>query len=119
MQDLKAALVKLAEAKAKRRDLKKIINDQLAQSPQFCEAMEQLVAVRAKKIQVEGTIMATMPGEQQELERLNLEIKEQATLISDITLTMMMKGQETTIEDDGVKYEPNIKITFKKQLTLL
>lgn len=118
IERLKEALLNLAKTKQERKELKKIIADVFEQSQPYRETMDQFLQVKAKKGQLEAEMMAGMPTEQEKLEKLDQEIKSASELVSDMALSLYMKGENVEIETDGAKYEPKIKVSFKRQLIL-
>lgn len=118
IERLKEALINLAKTKQERKDLKKIIVGVFEQSQSYRETMDQLAQIKAKKGQLEAEMMAGMPTEQEKLETLDQEIKSASELVSDMALSLYMKGESVEIETGGAKYEPKIKISFTRQLTL-
>jgi hypothetical protein len=104
--------------KAKRDEKKKvseIFRDVFAQSKPYQEVVEQLNALKAKKMQLEHDIRADLKSEMEQLDRLKLDLQSDAVLLSDAALTKLMKGETVEITDENdVKYEPVFKVSFKK-----
>lgn len=118
MQDIKEILMRIGEAKTKRREIRKQIGEVFAQSKTYCENQETLVQLRAKKQQLEAEMMQTMPTEQDQLEKLTASIDDDTQMLSDMALTMLMKGESIAIEGEEVRWEPRIKVRFERQLKL-
>lgn len=106
--------------RAKRDEKKKvneIFRDVLAQSAPYQEALDELKASRAKKMQIEHDLRGQFAQEMEQLERLSLDLKTDAEVLSDMALTKLMKGETVEIVDENdVKFEPVFKVTFKKSL---
>lgn len=114
---LKEILDRMAEARHRRKEIKASINDVLQQSDTYRKTIDDLNALKAKKAEHEHQVMGTFPMESQELEKISASLKADAQLLADVALTMYTKGETITIEDaeNGIKYEPVFRLSFKKE----
>ncbi len=118
MQNIKEILMRIGEAKQKRREIRKRISEEFAQNSAHVKTSEELVALRGKKQQIETEIMQTMPMEQEQLEKLTASIDDDSQILSDLALSMLMKGESIAIEGDEMRWEPRISVRFERQLKL-
>lgn len=117
MQDLKAVMQRIKEKKQEKKNVHTVYKDVLAQSKAYQELLEEWNTLKAKKLQLENTLRAQCQKELEEVERLALDIKTDVQVLSDMALTMLMKGETVEVTDENdVKYEPIIKVTFKKTI---
>lgn len=117
MTELQEIYVRLKQSRHDKKKANEVFRDVLTQSKPHQEVLEQLKALKAKKAQLEHDIRADFSKEEEEIERLTLDIKTDAQLLSDVALTKLMKGETIEITDENeVKYEPVFKVAFKKAL---
>lgn len=115
MPDLKEVLQRIRETKSEKKKLNEVFRDVLAQSKPYQEVLDEMKALKAKKLQLETAIRSDFTQELEKAERLTLGIQTDMQLLTDMALTMMMKGETVEVVDENdVKYEPVFKVTFKK-----
>lgn len=115
MPDLKEIHSRIRAKKDEKKKVNTIFKDVLAQSKPYQDVLDELKKLKAKKIQIESEIRADFGKEMEQLERLTLDVKTDEILLTDLSLTMLMKGQPLDLTDENdVKYEPVFRITFKK-----
>jgi len=115
MPDLKEIHSRIRAKKDEKKKVKTIFKDVLAQSKPYQDVLDELKKLKAKKVQIETGIRADFGKELEQLERLALDVKTDEMLLTDLSLTMLMKGQSLDLTDENdVKYEPVFRITFKK-----
>ncbi|MDO8583599.1 MAG: hypothetical protein Q7R83_00270 [bacterium] len=115
MQDLKEILQRVRQKKHKRKEATTSYKDVLAASKPYQDVLDELQKLKAKKLQLEHALQADCVQEIEEAERLALDIKTDLQVMSDVALTKLMKGETIELTDENeVKYEPIIKVTFKK-----
>jgi hypothetical protein len=115
MQELKEVMQRIRQKKQDRKKVHVVYKDVLDQSQAYQKLLEELKALKVKKVQLEHALQEQCSKELEEVERLALDIKTDTQLLSDMALTLFMKGEtiELTDENDS-KYEPVFKVTFKK-----
>lgn len=114
-----SVIERLKEDKKRRKEIKAMLREAREQNASWVKIKEEMDEARARLKRVEQAIDADYKAEVEELEKLNLSIKNDNEVLSDIALTMLMKGENIDIQDsEGNKYEPKTRVTFK-QLTLL
>lgn len=115
MPDLKEIHARIRAKKDEKKKVNTVFKDVLAQSKPYQDVLEELKKLKAKKIQIENEIRSDFGKEMEQLERIALDVKTDEMLLTDLSLTMLMKGQPLELTDENdVKYEPVFKITFKK-----
>jgi len=115
MPDLKEIHGRIRAKKDEKKKVKTIFKDVLAQSKAYQDVLDELKKLKAKKLQIETEIRSDFGKEMEQIERLALDLKTDEVLLTDLSLTMLMKGQTLELTDDNdVKYEPVFRITYKK-----
>lgn len=115
MHDLKEIHARIRAKKDEKKKVNSVFKDSLAQSKPYQDVLEELKRLKVKKSQIENEIRADFGKELEQMERLTLDVKSDEVLLTDVSLTMLMKGQTLELTDENdVKYEPVFKITFKK-----
>lgn len=100
--------------KAERKDLKTTFQDALKNNKRYQEILDEMMKLRIEKKAIENEILAT-EIDKAKLEELNLDIKTDSELISDVALTMYVQGEPVEITDDfNVRWVPAFRVTFKK-----
>ncbi len=114
MQSLHEIYTRLKLKKAERKDLKTSFQDALRTHDRYQELIEEITKLKAEKKSIENEILSR-EMDKAKLEELNLDIKTDHELISDIALTMYVSGEPVEIVDDfNTKWVPAFKVTFKK-----
>ena len=115
MQDLNEIHQRIRETKKEKKQLSNMYRDALTQSKSYQEVVDQIAALKIKKAQIETAIRTEFSSELEKQERLKESLKADTELMSDVALTKFMKGETVEVVDENnVKYEPVIKVAFKK-----
>jgi len=115
MQNLKEIHDRMNGSKRERRDLKKRVKEAFAQSKPYQDVLEQMKSLKAKQAQIEAAINREYQQEIDQIENLKKSIDEDAQMLSDVSLSMLMKGETVEIkDDDDTRYTPEFKVRFKK-----
>lgn len=115
MQDLKDVHERIHKTKQEKKKVNEVLRDVLAQSKPYQDVLEELKTLKAKKAQIETAIRSDFVKELEKMDQLKGDIQNDLQLLSDIALSMMMKGETVEITDEhDVKYEPVFKVSFKK-----
>lgn len=98
-----------------KREQSEIIKNLFKNSELWRQAKDDYDKFRAKLKQIENTLLQDCPKEQEIIDQLNAEIKNDELVMSDTALTMLLKGERVEVEDkNGQKYEPVLKVKFVK-----
>ena len=115
MPDLKELHQRIYATKQEKKKLNDIVRDVLAQSKPYQDLLEDLRTMRAKKMQMETEIYREVAQERDRIEHLSGDISANMQLLSDLALTLLMKGETVEITDENdIKYQPSFKVTFKR-----
>lgn len=115
MPDLQEIHARIRAKKDEKKKVNVIFKDVLAGSKAYQEVLEELRKLNTKKIQLKQELWSDFGTELEQLERLTLDVKTDEVLLTDLSLTMLMKGQALDLTDENdVKYEPIFRITYKK-----
>lgn len=114
MQSIHEIYSRLKLKKAERKDLKTSFQDALKNHARYQQVLEEMMKLKIEKKAIENEILAT-EMDKAKLEELNLDIKTDTELISDLALTMYVSGEPVEITDDyNVRWVPAFRVTFKK-----
>lgn len=104
------------EQKKKLRDLKQAFKDAFAGNARYQETIKAIEQLKIKKDQMENEVRVEWQKEIQEMDKLKLSIEADTTLLSDIAMTKLMKGETVEVQDALEQtYEPKFKVSFTKK----
>lgn len=116
MSTLNELMQRIRAQKKEKKELGGMFRDGLAQSQAYQKVNDELKELKAKKKRFEAEIRQEFSGELEKMEKLSQSLKADLQLLSDMALTKFMKGETIEVTDENdTKYEPVIKIGFKKQ----
>jgi len=114
MPNLEDVYKRLEKNKKRKREIGKMISDELSHDSRYQEIKEEVKTIREEKKAIEQTIKANAPNFA-EFEELKVEIQTDQEVLSDLALNMYMKDQSVEIKDEyDQSWYPNFKVTFKK-----
>ncbi len=115
MPDLRELHQRIFATKQEKKKLNDIVHDVLAQSKPYQDLLEEIRTLRAKKMQMETEIYREVAQERDRIEHLSEGISSDMQILSDLALTLLMKGEPVEITDENdIKYQPVFKVTFKR-----
>lgn len=116
MQDINAVHAKLEDIKKERRELSKMIKDELSQNEQYKQVVEEMDRLREKKKSIETTARAAVAKDAMQMDALTIEIKDQSQLLTDIALQLLMDNETVDIIDrNSTRWSPVFSVKFKKE----
>ena len=107
MRDLKSVHLKLQDKSRERRQLMRSFQDELAQNKEYVDLVEQIKKLREVKKSIENSVKASSLGDASKLDTLQLEIKDQREMLSDLALAAYTDG-------DNIRWVPQFSVRFKK-----
>jgi len=114
MPNLEEVYQRLEKNKKRKREISKMLTDELSHSTRHKEIKEELATLREEKKAIEMTVQAGNP-DFKEMEELKSEIQTDSEVLSDIALNMYMKDQTVEIVDEyDQTWFPKFKVSFKK-----
>lgn len=117
MNDLPSIHARIRKTKKDMKELNTVVRDTFAASQALKNINEDIKDLREKKRRYEAEIKQECSSELEKIERLKQSLKADQQLLSDVALTKFMKGEPIELTDENdVKYEPVVKISFKKTL---
>ncbi len=115
MRDLKSVHLKLQDKSRERRQLMRSFQDELAQNKEYVDLVEQIKKLREVKKSIENSVKASSLGDASKLDTLQLEIKDQREMLSDLALAAYTDGEQVEITDgDNIRWVPQFSVRFKK-----
>jgi len=116
MAQLEQVYQRLQQAKARRRELMKMMKDELSHHQQHQELVEEMKKLREEKKTIEQDLRMNALGIEAELDELKTEIQSDTELLADVALNMYTQGENVEIVDsDDNRYVPLFRVTFKRQ----
>jgi hypothetical protein len=113
MQNIQDVFNRIQERKKEQRSIKLIYKDIIDGSEEYREVKEKLEELRARKKQLESLAWSEA-GTKDKYEIINLEVKADREMLSDLALSTLMKGETVKISDGDNEYEPLFSVRFKK-----
>lgn len=114
MKNLEDIYHRLEANKKKRKEINKMLKDELAHHQNYQEVVDEIAGLKEQKKSIEQDVRAGVP-ESRELEELKIDIATDQEILADVALDMYAKNQtvEITDEFDQIWY-PVFKVSFKK-----
>ncbi|MDO8490074.1 MAG: hypothetical protein Q7S47_01500 [bacterium] len=107
--------IEIQELKKQQKDIRKMVNDARAGSPEFQQTKAELEALRQKKKTIEAGIMREFERELTKLDDLKIDLETEQEELSDVVLTQLMKGEIVKVHDAyNNSFEVVVKLNFKK-----
>lgn len=104
---------RLKQKKSQRRDMNKMVQDQLSVHPRYQELMEEIAKLREEKKSIENELRT--PADSQELEALKADIKTDHEMLADIALNLYIANEPVEIMDEyNVRWVPVFAVRFKR-----
>ncbi|MFH2063268.1 MAG: hypothetical protein ABIJ46_03895 [bacterium] len=117
MWDINEVHRRIKEKKKERRDLNRIVKDELAQNPEYQQVVEELKTLKERQKSIESTVKLSCSSEVDRMEVLKDEIAADTELLSDLALNMYVEGKTVEIVDEDTRYVPQFTVRFKKDDT--
>lgn len=115
MKSLQSIFDETQQIKKQQKELNKIYRESLNSSFRYQEILEKLDKLKTEKKQIEENAKNDMGSDYTKLERLKEEVKDNRTMMADVAINHLMKGQVIEISDEyNNQYEPRFSVTFKK-----
>ncbi len=113
MAKLEEVYARLQKSKKERRDINKMIKDELVNSERHQEILEEMKVLREEKKGIEDEVKSGSDGDR--LDGLKIDIESDGELLSDIALNMYANQENIEILDEyDNKWHPQFKVAFKK-----
>ena len=114
MQSLEKVYLRLHESKMKKREITKMIRDELTQDTRYRELTEEMKKLRDERKSIENEIKSHTASPQ-ELDELKIEIQTDQELLADIALNMFTDKQAVEILDEyDQRWVPLFSVKFVK-----
>lgn len=118
MATIQEVFNRLEEIKKEQKEYKNSFKDSLENSDKYKKITEEMKVLREKKKQMETMAKQEMGAAYQKIEDLKLELDTQKEMLSDISVTTLMKGETVEAQDQyGNVYEPVWTVKFRKNMS--
>lgn len=115
MQDLQEIFNRMQETKKKQKDIRTVYKDALAASEEYKELKEKINTLRERMKQIKNSIEESLASELTKLDDFKIDLESDATMLSDMALSKLMKGETVQVVDQyNNSYEPLFMVKFKK-----
>lgn len=115
MTSIQDTFVQIQDAKKRQRDIRKMINDALKQSPNYADIGDEISTLKEKKKAIEDKVKEEFFKELDMLDEIKQKMKEASEHLADLVMTDIMKGEIVKVHDAyNNLYDPIVKVTFKK-----
>lgn len=117
MAQLQLAFTKKIEIKNQLTIQKVELKHLLEDHPEYEKAAEEIKTAKAKQQAILTSLQEAYPKLFDEIEKLKVEQKLQAEMLSDMAVTTIMEQGDASFddpEDPEIFYEPQLKVTFKR-----
>lgn len=115
MKDLQEVFNDLQDAKKNVKEIRKEYKDVLSHDSEYQDLLDEMKDLREQKKNYEISAQQSMGARWEELEDMKTEVKSMQEMISDISLSSLMKGETVEIRDQyDSLYEPVYNVSFKK-----
>lgn len=114
MSTLEDIYARLEKNKKRRKEISKMLKDELSHSTRYQEITEEMKTLREEKKGIEQEVRAGN-SDIAELEELKAEIQTDQELLADQALNMYIKHETVEIKDEyDQTWYPVFKVNFKK-----
>lgn len=114
MPKLEEVYKRLEENKQKRKEMSKMLKDELGADPRHKAITEEMATLRDEKKGIEQNVLARS-GQFSDFEELKIEIATDQELLADIALNMFTNNETVEIVDEYEQtLHPVFKVSFKK-----
>ncbi len=114
MAKLEEVYHRLEVNKKRKREIGKMLKDELEHNARYQEIIEEMKTLREEKSGIEQNAKAATP-DFGEIEDLKIDIANDQEVLSDITLNMYVKEETVEIIDEyDQPWYPVFKVSFKK-----
>lgn len=116
MQSIQDIWNKIEELKKEQKDIRAVYKDMLYSSGEYQELKDQMETLKARKKQMEIGVAGEMQEKMRRLDFLKHEVAEQNQLLSDLSLSNLMKGERVEITGaNNTAYDPLFSVRFRKR----
>ena len=114
MPSLEDIYHRLEKNKKRRKEINKMLKDELSHSSRYQEIVDEMKTLREEKKGIEQDVRAGN-SDVAELEELKVEIETDQELLADQALNMYVKNETVEIKDEyDQTWYPVFKVSFKK-----
>lgn len=115
MADVQEIFNKIKEKQKEQKTLKQIYRDVLSNSQEYQTIIEELDTLKSKKKKIEESLKSELRSEMDKLYSIKVDIDSDKEILSQATLTKLLKGEEIELVDqENNKYEPIFSVRFRK-----
>ncbi|PJE77251.1 hypothetical protein COV05_00155 [Candidatus Uhrbacteria bacterium CG10_big_fil_rev_8_21_14_0_10_48_16] len=114
MPKLEEIYHRLEANKKRRKEINKMLKDELTHSSRYQEIVEEMQTLREEKKGIEQNVRAGN-SDASDLDEIKIEIQTDQELLADMALNMYVKNETVEIKDEyDQTWYPVFKVNFKK-----
>lgn len=115
MPQLEEIHQRIQEKKREKKEIIKALQDALKHDTHYQELAEELKKLREEKKSIENRLYAESAADAQKIDLLDLDIKSDSELLTDLALNKYVAGETVEVVDrHNVKWVPEFAVKFKK-----
>ncbi len=101
--------------KKQRKELKDGFKNELSHHERYQQLTDEMATLKAEKKSIEVQVREASPGDSQKLQDIEVELKANEELLSDLAFNLLMKDETVELTDEhNVRYLPQFSVKFKK-----
>ncbi len=114
MQSIEQVYKRLQKSKSKRKELQKMMKDELSADSRYKDLQDKIKTLREEKKSIENEVRAHT-NDLKELEEIKADIQTDQELLADLALNMYVENKSCEILDDyDQKWVPVFAVKFVK-----
>ncbi|MFA5358546.1 MAG: hypothetical protein WC310_01835 [Patescibacteria group bacterium] len=115
MPQLHEVFKRLEQNKKQRNEIKSVYRQELANSKTYQELLDKIKELRERKKKIEQDVKSELRGDLEKLSLMELDIKTDKEMLSDMALNQLVRGETIKVTDDYEnEYEPIFSVRFRK-----
>lgn len=102
--------------KKQRKDIKESFKDELTHHERYGDVIEEMKKFKEEKKMIENQVREASPSDSQKLQDIDVELKANEELLSDLAFNLLMKDQTVEVTDAyRNRYIPKFTVKFTKE----
>lgn len=113
---LQEVYAEIRKQKKQRKEIKDLFKNELEHHERYGKLKEEMDVLRQEKKSIETQVRETSPSESLKLQDIEIELKANEELLSDLAFNLLMKDENIELEDEFKnRYVPQFLVKFKKE----
>ncbi len=113
---LQEVFAEIKKLKKQRKDIKDLFKNELAHHERYQQLKEEMDTLKAEKKSIETQVRESSPTESLKLQDIEVELKANEELLSDLAFNLLMKDESVELEDEYKnRLVPQFLVKYKKE----